>query len=242
MRGFLKTLFFNTNNMSKKQKKAAAEHNIELVEGALSKSEQYIEDNQKSLSIIVAVIVVIVGAYLAYDRFYVGTQEDQAQSQMYRAEQYFEIDSFNLALNGDGNFPGFLELIDDYGVTDAANLAHYYAGICYLNMGQNKEAVDYLTGFESRSKVIAPIAYGATGDAYMEMEETEQAATYYQKAASVKNDFTAPPFLMKAAFAYEKLGENKKALKAYQTIKKNYKNSTETRSIDKYIARIELAK
>ena len=50
------------------------------------------------------------------------------------AEIYFEKDSFNLALNGDLNSAGFIDIADDYSSTKTGKLANYYAGICYLNL------------------------------------------------------------------------------------------------------------
>ncbi|HAN78285.1 MAG TPA: hypothetical protein DCQ31_11225 [Bacteroidales bacterium] len=228
--------------MSKKVKNDSTEHSIELVEGALNRSERYIEQNQKSLSIIVLAIVVIIGGYLAYDRFYVGTQEDKAQSQMFVAERYFEQDSFNLALNGDGSFPGFLGVIEDYSVTNAANLSHYYAGICYLHLGEYDKAIDFLQTYETSSAIIAPMAFGAIGDAYSQKGELKDAVSYYEKASSYKeNEFTTPLFLFKAGLTYELLANKEKALAAYNKIKKEFPESTEGRTIDKYIGALEAA-
>ena len=147
------------------KKKQEQETGFENVESALSRTEQYIEENQKSLTIIVLIIIGIVGAYLGYKRFYVAPRDKEAQQQMFMAEKYFEQDSFRLALDGDGQYPGFIQIIDDYSVTKSANLAHYYAGISYLHMGNYEDAVDYLEEFSSDDIMIAPIALGALGDA-----------------------------------------------------------------------------
>ena len=226
--------------MTKKNKKAEQD-GFENVESALSKTEQYIEDNQKSLTIIVALIVVIVGGYLAYQKLYVKPIEKEAQGQMFVAEQYFEKDSFNLALNGDGNYFGFLDIIDEYGVSNAANLAHYYTGICYLHLGDYESAIEYLTGFDSNDKIISSIAYGAIGDAYVQMEEIKTAIPFYLKAAINNSDeFSAPIYLMKAAEANESLQKYGKALSLYEKIKEDYPKSNETRNIEKYISRVKM--
>ena len=112
---------------------------VDVVE-AYSKTEKYIDENQKSLTVIVGAIVLIVGGFFAYKKMYVEPLEVEAQSQMFMAEKYFESDSLNLALFGDGNYPGFLDIIDDYSLTETANLAKYYAGISYLNMGDFESA------------------------------------------------------------------------------------------------------
>ena len=153
--------------MAKKKMKPASQ-GIEGVESALTKTERFIEENQKMLTYIVLGIVVIIAGYLGYHRFILGPTEVEAQSQMFVAEQYFEKDSFNLALYGDGNYFGFLDIIDEYGITKSKNLAFYYAGISFLNLGDYESAIDYLKKFDSDDKMVGPIASGAMGDAYFE--------------------------------------------------------------------------
>ena len=203
-----------------------------------SKTETYIEENQKSLTIIIGVIVVIIGGYFAYKKLYVDPLEEEAQSQMFVAERYFEQDSLNLAINGDGNYLGFLDILDEYSVTPSGNLANYYLGICYLRQGKYEEAIEYLSSFGQDDKMVSSVATGAIGDAYMELGETKTAASYYMDASNEsKNDFTAPIYLMKAAMAYEELGNYRKAVGIYESIKKNYPDTKEGLEVEKYLAR-----
>ncbi|MFO7827827.1 MAG: tetratricopeptide repeat protein [Bacteroidales bacterium] len=221
-------------------KKASQQDQFESVENALSKTENYIEQNQKSLTIIVLAIIVIIGGYLGYKRFVVSPQEKEAQSQMWMAEQYFARDSFNLAIHGDGNYLGFLDIADEYSITKSANLANYYIGVSYLHLGQYEQAIEYLKQFESDDKMVAPVAYGAMGDAYMELNNPEEALKFYKKAVSKsENEFTTPIYLMKVGFVHEQNEEYKKALEVYERIKKEFPESAEGRQIDKYIARVE---
>jgi tetratricopeptide (TPR) repeat protein len=224
-----------------KKKKHSVEEPIEGVENLLSKTENYIEENQKSLTIIVTAIVVVVLGYLGYTNLYVAPLEDEARSQVYMAERYFERDSFYLALYGDGNYPGFVDIIEDYGVTQTANLARYYAGISYLRLGEYENAIDYLTEFDSRDQMVSPVSLGAIGDAYAELGELEKAASFYNKAARRRsNEFTSPIYWMKAGVVYEELGKYNRALEAYENIKEDYPESTEGRQIEKYIARVQI--
>jgi tetratricopeptide (TPR) repeat protein len=86
--------------------------------------------------------------------------------------------------------------------------------------------------------MIAPMARGCIGDAYMQLGNIDKAASYYMKAADyTDNDFTTPLHLKKAALAYEKLEKYDDALKNYERIKTDYFKSFEQRDIDKYIAR-----
>jgi len=216
------------------------EDNLTEVESALTKSEQFIEDNQKILSIVIGAAVVIVAAYLGFTKLYIQPKEKAAQEEMFFAEQYFEKDSFNLAINGDGTNPGFLDIIDDYGMTPAGELANYYVGISYLHMGQYEDALEYLNNFSTDDLVLAPILEGAKGDCYAELDEPEKAISAYKKASSLENEFTTPIYLMKAGQLMETQGEYDDALEVYDQIKKDFPTSTEARTIDKYIARVEI--
>ncbi len=224
-----------------KNKNIKNENTFSDVEGALTKTEQFIEDNQKILTIVIGAVVLIIAGYLSFTKLYIQPKEIDAQEQMFMAEQYFEKDSFNLAINGDGNYLGFLDIIDDYGMTKAGNLSMYYTGISYLKMGQYEDAIEYLNGFSTDDVLLAPVAQGAKGDAYVELGETDKALTAYEKAYKLSdNEFTTPIYMMKAATLLESEGEAKKALDIYKTIKEKYPTSSEGRTIDKYIARAEL--
>lgn len=223
------------------KEKDGVENKLEGIESALTKTEHYIEENRKSLSIIAGAIIVAVLLYFAFNRFYMQPKEKNAQRQMYVAEQYFEKDSFKLALNGDGNYPGFLTIIDEFGLTDASNLSHYYAGVCYKNLGNYKEAIEHLRKFDSNDKIISSEALGATGDCYADLGENDKAVKYYKKAAdNNKNDFTSPLYLMRAGILLEEMSDYKEALKVYQRIEQEFNSTKEGREIEKYIARAKV--
>ncbi len=205
----------------------------------MTTAELYFEKNSKIITIVFGATVVIALLLLATHRFYSLPRETKAKEQLFVAEQYFEKDSFNLAINGDGNYPGFLDIIDDYGSTKAGKLAKYYTGISSLHLGKYQEAIDYLEKFKTDDLLLAPVALGATGDAYCELGNKEKAVKLYMEAAELNsNAFTSPVYYLKAGNLYETLGNKDKALAAYKVIKEKYAESNEGRSIDKYIARL----
>jgi TolA-binding protein len=223
--------------MAKKMDKT--EERIVAVEEAFGKTEQFIEKNQKIIMIVIGAAILIVLGYFGFKRLYIAPREQEAQTQMFMAEKYFEMDSVSKALKGDGNYLGFLDIIDQFSMTKSANLSHYYAGICYLKKGEYQKAIDQLNDFSSGDELVAPMALGALGDAHMELNNSEKAAEYYLKAADKKkNDLTSPMFLMKAGMAFEIMGKNDEALKAYDRVKKEFPRTTEGRDIEKYIARL----
>ncbi len=226
--------------MAKEQKK---QDGFEQIEDALTNSEQFIEKNQKMIINVVIALIVIVGAYFSYQRFIVEPKVKEASNQIFGAQNYFEKDSFNLALNGDGNILGFVEIADKYSSTPSGNLAKFYAGLSYLYTGDYQNAIKYLEKFSSDDLLLANMAIANIGDAYMQLGEYKKAAENYKKAAASKtNDFSTPIFLMKNGLALEKANDFNGALKVYEQIEKEYPNSPEARDIEKYIERAKLKK
>ena len=221
------------------------EHKHELVENPqalaekLHGAENWMERNPKTAVGIVIAIVLIVAGYFGF-QYYKSNQEAEAQREMFQAVYYFESDSLDLALNGDGNNLGFLAIIDDYGITEAANLANYYAGAAFLKQGKFEVARLYLEDFESNDLLVQARAYSLIGDTYMEEGEFEEAARYYDKAANYKpNKYFTPIYLMKAALAFEKNNEEQKAIDAYDKIINEYYDTPEVQEARKFKAKLE---
>lgn len=203
-----------------------------------SKAEGFVTENRKSLLIIGGTIVALVLIYFGYQTFIMAPREKEAAEQMFMAERYFEQDSLDKAINGDGNFPGFQEIVDEYGSTKAGNLAKYYLGFAYLRKGQYEQAAESLTEFSSSDEVLSALALSGVADAYLELNNVEEAISYYKKAsAKSKDEFTSPIILMKLGMAYENNGDAKKAVETYTKIKTEYVESAEAKDIDKFIAR-----
>lgn len=213
------------------------------VEELVTRSELFIEQNSKKIIFGIIAVAVLVAAILGYKYGYATPQQKKAEAAMFRAELYFDRDSFALALNGDGlNVEGFNAIIDQYGSTDAGNLAKAYAGICYFKLGDNESALDMLKSFSASDKMLSPTIVGLIGDCYVNMGNTEEGISYFEKAASqADNDIISPVYLKKAGVAYESLKQYDKAVKAYITIKEKYFASVEASDIDKYIARASAA-
>jgi TolA-binding protein len=223
--------------MSKKKDTAKG---IENVEQTLTKTEQFLEQNYKPLLYVLVGAVVLVGIFWLL-KLYTNKQNEEALSQMFMAEQYFGQDSLNLALNGDGNNLGFIDIAKEYKSTKSGKLANFYAGACLIHLGQFEEAIDYLNKYKLKDEVLAPQAKGLIGDAKVEMGDiTAGIKNYLEAATMADNDFHSPIFLMKAGMLHESQGNHAEALKLYEQIQDKYPESNEGRSIDKYIARVKL--
>lgn len=226
--------------MAKKEETKDLLENAEVIQEKLIDVETWLEKNPKTAIGIVSAILLVVGGFFGY-RYYLGNQDSLAQKEMFQAIHYFEADSLNLALNGDGNNLGFRQIIDDYNMTKAGNLANFYAGVIYLKQGKFPLAIFHFEDFSSNDLLVQARAYSLMGDAYMEQKDFENAAKYYSKAAGYNpnKEFT-PTYLLKAGLAYEKLNQNEKAIEAYQNIIDNYWESIEYQNARKFKARLEL--
>lgn len=220
-----------------------------LDEGA-GRTETWVAENQKYIYIIVAVAIIAVLGYLGYDRFISEPKEADAANEMAQAQNYFstalrangaERDSlYNLSLNGGEGKYGFLDIIDNYGGTDAANLARYNAGFAFLNTGKYQEAIDHLEDFKSDDEILAALAVGGIGDAFMQLNQPEEALGYYEEAASMRdNEFTAPKFLLKAAITALKLGEAGDAEEYLLKIQDEYPDAPEAEQVPVYLGQAQ---
>ncbi len=203
-------------------------------------SGKFLQENAKSLAIIGGAILALIVLYFGYQKFYLAPRAEKAANEMFRAEQYAASDSLtDKAIKGDGSYPGFEKIADEYSNTKSANIANAYLGGLYLKKGEFKKAADALGEYSSTgSPVIDPLVLGMLGDAYSELKDYKQAITYYKKAADKsKNSFTSPLFLKKLGLVYEEQKEFKSAQTAYEKIKADYPESAEASVIDAYIAR-----
>lgn len=224
--------------MSKQQEEKKG---LESVNTALTKTERMLERNRVWLLSGAVVIVMLVVGFLLYRSYVVIPNRQEAQEQIYFAEQQFQKDSLDLALNGDGNHLGFLQVIDKYGSTPAGNLACYYAGLIYRDKGEWDNALKMLSAYKRVDKMVAPIAEGAMGDCYVEKGDLSSALKQYEKAVSSKyngNPMTTPFFLAKLAVLHEHEGRLAEAQKAYERIRQDYPMSQQAREVEKNLARL----
>lgn len=225
--------------MAKKSGSKSEEHIQENVGNIISSSEAFIEKNQKNILIGVGIVVLIVLGIMAFRNFFQKPRELTAENAIYKAQEFFAIDSFRVALEGDGaNMMGFKEIASEYGMTKSGNLANAYTGICYYKIGKYQDAIKYLTQYDGKDNYFKTSVIGLTGDCYAELGETNKAQNFYKKAIADANDLT-PIYLKKAGILYETNNKLAEAEKMYQRIKDDYSTSSESYDIDKYLARVK---
>ncbi|MFV0541870.1 MAG: tetratricopeptide repeat protein [Aestuariibaculum sp.] len=241
---------------TKEEKKVNIEENsttaevFNTLDETASKTEDFVAKNQKYIFMIIGVVAVVVLGYLGYNEFVAKPKAENAMNDMFQAQKYFDEavnggaaqDSlFTLALNGGEGKYGMLDIISEYGGTPAANIANYCAGTAYLHLKDYKNAVKYLGDFKSEDEVLAPLAKGNIGDAFVQLNQNEDALNYYEEAAKIRsNEYTTPLYLYKAGNIALNLGKADKALTYFERIKNDFPNSTEASSVEVFIGKARI--
>jgi tetratricopeptide (TPR) repeat protein len=239
---------------TKAEKQAQIEENsttaevFNTLDETASKTEAWVEKNQKIILGVVGAVAICVLGYLAYQHWIQGPKETEAMNEMFQAQDYYEQalaapakDSlFTLALNGGNGKYGFLDIIDNYGGTNAGNLAHYYAGMAYLSMKDYQNAIDQLDNYKGEDEMTGPLAKGGIGDAFVQLNQNDEALKYYEEAATMRtNDVTTPRFLLKAGITALNLNKIDIALKHFKSITDNYPTSPEATKATIYVGKAE---
>ncbi len=210
-----------------------------LMDDTWSKSEEFFQKNKKNLSYLL-IALAVVGAGIGYYFYSQGNKNKEAQEAMFQAVYYFEADSLDKALKGDGKDLGLVDIVDEYGSTKAGNLAKFYAGAALLQQGKFEDALDYLKNFTSNDALVQARGYSLAGDAYMELKDTDGAVEYYKKAAGyLPNEYFTPRYLMKLGMACEVKGDYEAAAEAYDRIIKDHFRAMEVTDAKKLKALAE---
>lgn len=216
----------------------------EVVTETVGKTEAFLEKNQKLVTWVLVAIFVVIGGYFANKYLIAQPRAEKASAEMFAAIQNFNAEEWQVALDGDGNYAGFLEVIDNYGSTPQASLAAHYAGICYLKLGDKENALEYLAKYNATKGAPAEIVnaqnYGLQGDIVADGGDLKRAAALYRKAIEAsENSLTTPCYLKKLGLVEEAMGNTAAALAAYQRIADEFGTALEARDIDIYIGRLK---
>lgn len=227
--------------------KKTVKKEVDVVE----KARGFWEDYSKPISYIGSAIIVLVAAWLIYKYMFKVPEQEKADKIVFVTQKYFSeftnaTDSAKIllatkVLNGDGAHAGALKIINQYSGTPAANLCQYYAGACYLQIGQFQKSIDHLKDFDANGATqIKSRALGMMGDASAELKKNDDAFDYYKKAADVneKDDYTSSEYLFRAALFAESIGKTKEAIELFKKIKTNYPLSEKAADVDRYLARL----
>ncbi|HQV61629.1 MAG: tetratricopeptide repeat protein [Chitinophagaceae bacterium] len=210
-------------------------------EVVIAKAKSFWDKYSKPLMIVSTLIILVIGGWYVYQNFFQKPKEAKAIEAMFRAEEYYRLDSVNLALNGDGQNLGFVKIVDKFGGTKAGKLASFYAGSCYLKLNDYEKAVKYLKKFSSSSDLVQARAYKLLGDAYADWGKNDEALSNYKKAGRhfEKDEANSPEYLFAAAYFADKVMKNQKeAISLYKELKEKYPRSQQAFDADNYLAQL----
>ncbi|RIW18592.1 cytochrome C biosynthesis protein [Algoriphagus lacus] len=229
--------------MATKQTKKVSPNDVlenpEVLAQRIGSGEAFLKKNSKILGGVLAAAVILIGGILFF-QINNQNQNEKAQAEMFQAVYFYEQDSIDFALNGDGINKGFLTIVEDYPRTDAANLAHFYIGSIYLSQKDFQNALTHLEDFSSDDYLVQSKAYSLIGDANLELGNIDEAISNYTKAARTnENKYTTPKYLAKLAVAQEESGKVEDAIATYTEIEEKYYESFEYAAARKHKARLE---
>lgn len=217
----------------------------------IEKARGFWEKFSKPVTYIGSAIIILIAGWLVYKYMFQLPKEEKSNNVVFVTQKYFN--DFTAAtdssksllaakvLNGDGTNPGALKIINTYSGTDAANLCEYYAGACYLHLGQFDKAIKFLKDFDANGATqIKSRALGMIGDASAELNKNDDALDYYKKAANVndKDDYTSSEYLFRAALFAQVNGKNKEAITLFKKIKTDYPLSEKASEVERYLAKL----
>ncbi|MCQ2276233.1 MAG: tetratricopeptide repeat protein [Bacteroidales bacterium] len=212
----------------------------EVSENFVTKTIAFFNKYQNIIYGVIIGILVVVLAIILFNKFYLQKKNGEASAQMsYPISQLMAGDSasLNRALEGNDENDGFLSIADGYKLTKTSNTAKYYAGLCYLKLGQKDEAMDYLKKFKKREDVLWYGCQSVIGDLYDEQGDEAAAVKYYEKAAKGEDPYFTPIALFKLAQMYERQDKWNEAADTYQKIEDNFYAEYTKMSIAQYAER-----
>ncbi len=229
--------------MARRKKKKEEKQEDEVLFNVVETTEKAGDFFERNKNLIIAAVVglfVIVGGILWYIYGYQGPRQIEASELMYQAQNRFSQDSFALALeNPGGDAPGFLQIVEDYSGTKAGNLANYYAGICYLNLGKYDAAISYLKDYSPADNITPAHKHMALGDAYSESGDNSSAMSSYKKAAAAgTNEYSNSLALLRLGQFQMAQGADGDAKSTFQKLADKYKGSQEADIAEKYLLRV----
>ncbi len=222
-------------------KKKQEEETLVDVVGSVNTLQDYVEENSTKILGVVGILILLIGGFFVWKHMYQMPKEEEASKKMIQAQVKYDQGNYTEALeNPGGTASGFLDIIDNYSGTKAGNLANFYAGVSFLNLGKYEAAIEHLNKYKAKDDLSASYKFANLGDAYSELGQKDNALSNYKKATTTNvNDFSTPLHLLKLGMYQESQGSSEDAKSTYQDIVSNYPNSTQAIDAEKFLIRLQ---
>lgn len=208
---------------------------------AYAKAWAFFDSHRTLVYLILAALVLVVAGVIAY-AMYLEQQQEQAQQLLAEPVQLYESGQFREALDGINNNVGLIAIADEFGNTDAGNLARFYAADALFQLGEYDQALPYFTAFDKDRNLLGASAIAGEAAVYENKGEFARAAELYRRAADfVKNELTSPQYLFSAARAYEQANQYDEALEVYETVEEQFPKAVNQADLDLLVARAQAA-
>jgi len=198
----------------------------------------YFDKNRAVVFGLIGTAVAVIALIIAYG-FYQSAQQGKAQVAMARAVSAYERGEFQQSLDGTADYDGLLSIVDNFGGTEAGNLARFYAGDALFRLGDYDKALKYFEDFNGDDDFIGASALAGEAAIYEMKGENKRAGNLYLKAVDRDvHDMISTQYLLDAGRAFEAARAFDDARDAYLSIKDNFPDSPAARSVDTYLARL----
>ncbi|CUS77779.1 Tetratricopeptide repeat-containing protein [Candidatus Kryptonium thompsonii] len=205
------------------------------------KAREFVEKNKKILSYILTGVIIIVAGIIIY-RNNVKAENERAEALLSKIIGYYDNGDYKTAIDGipQRNIQGLKYIVENYGGTDAGEIATYYLASAYFMLGDYDNALKYFKKYDGNDKLLFSASLAGIASIYEIKGEYKKAGEYFEKAAQrFRENILVPEYLYNAARNYKLAGEREKALRLYERIKKDYPNFAKIRDVEIYIASLK---
>jgi len=214
----------------------------ELKEDALVttyvKATTFYEEHKRAISIAVTAMTLLVIAVIIYGKNRADSNVS-ASTELGNVYQLYDNGQYQMAVDGvpEQNIKGLKSIVDEYGNSEAGDIARFYLANAYYHLGKYDEALDLFEGFDTSEETLEISRLSGIACSYEAKGMHREAAEYFEKAAN-KNpkDATAAENLHHAAVNYGKAGDKETALDLLAKLKKTYPATSYGRDADRAIA------
>jgi len=206
------------------------------------KLTSFYEENKRAISIAVTAVVIAVFAVVIYVKNRADNNE-KAITALGSIFETYDAGRFQTAVDGipEKNIMGLKAIVDNYGNSEAGDLARFYLAGAYAHLGKYDEALKDYEDFSPTGELLAVARLSGIGSCQESRGMFREAAVSFEKAGTqYPKDVSAAENLTNAARDFGQAGDKDKAIDLYRRVKKNYPNTAFARDADRFIAQLSV--